>query len=82
MITFCFLAAQGGCEPQLTAHAGGNMNLGNGEEFLIKVVSPVPAVYWLSPQLERPFLHCQGSRGQKAALGRQCPGKKEHSPAA
>ena len=39
MITFCFLAAQGGCEPQLTAHAGGNMNLGNGEEFLIKVVS-------------------------------------------
>lgn len=39
MITFCFLAAQGGCEPQLAAHAGGNMNLGNGEEFLIKVVS-------------------------------------------
>ena len=25
MITFCFLAAQGGCEPQLTSHAGGNM---------------------------------------------------------
>ena len=39
MITFCFLAAQGGCEPQLTAHAGGNMNLGNDKEFLIKVVS-------------------------------------------
>ena len=38
MITFCFLAAQGGCEPQLTAHAGGNMNLGNDKEFLIKVV--------------------------------------------
>ena len=28
MITFCFLAAQGGCEPQLTAHARGNLNLG------------------------------------------------------
>ena len=39
MITFCFLAAQGGCEPQLTAHAGGNMNLGNDEGFLVRVVS-------------------------------------------
>ena len=39
MITFCFLAAQGGCEPQLIAHAGGNMNLGNDKEFLVKVVS-------------------------------------------
>lgn len=39
MITFCFLAAQGGCEPQLIAHAGGNMNLGNDQSFLIKVVS-------------------------------------------
>ena len=27
MITFCFLAAQGGCEPQLTSHAKGNMNM-------------------------------------------------------
>ena len=39
MITFCFLAAQGGCEPQLTSHAKGNMNLGNTKEFLIRVVS-------------------------------------------
>lgn len=39
MITFCFLAAQGGCEPQLTAHAKGNMNMGNDKEFLIRVVS-------------------------------------------
>lgn len=39
MITFCFLMAQGGCEPQLTAHAKGNMNLGNDKEFLIRVVS-------------------------------------------
>lgn len=38
MITFCFLAAQGGCEPQLTAHAKGNMNLGNDKEFLLRVV--------------------------------------------
>lgn len=39
LITFCFLVAQGGCEPQLTAHAKGNMNLGNDKAFLIKVVS-------------------------------------------
>ena len=39
MITFCFLSAQGGCEPQLIAHAKGNMNLGNDKAFLIQVVS-------------------------------------------
>lgn len=39
MITFCFLAAQGGCEPQLTSHAGANMRIGNDKAFLIKVLS-------------------------------------------
>lgn len=39
LITFCFLGAQGGCEPQLTAHALGNMNLGNTADFLRKVVA-------------------------------------------
>ena len=39
LITFCFLMAQGGCEPQLTAHAKGNMHLGNDKDFLIRVVS-------------------------------------------
>lgn len=39
LITFCFIMAQGGCEPQLTGHAKGNMNMGNDKEFLIKVVS-------------------------------------------
>ena len=39
MITFCFLMAQGGCEPQLTAHAKGNINLGNDAAFLTRVVS-------------------------------------------
>lgn len=39
MITFCFLMAQGGCEPQLIAHAKGNMNLGNDKDFLIRMVS-------------------------------------------
>lgn len=39
MITFCFLAAQGGCEPQLTSHAAANMKLGNDKQFLIRVIS-------------------------------------------
>lgn len=38
LITFCFLMAQGGCEAQLTAHAKGNMNMGNDKDFLIRVV--------------------------------------------
>ena len=39
LITFCFLAAQGGCEPQLIAHARGNMNMGCDRDFLLRVVS-------------------------------------------
>lgn len=39
MITFCFLAAQGGCEPQLTSHAAANLRIGNDKAFLIKVIS-------------------------------------------
>lgn len=39
MITFCFLYAQGGCEPQLTAHAAANLRIGNDKAFLIKIVS-------------------------------------------
>ncbi len=39
MITFCFIAAQGGCEPQLIGHAEANMRIGNDKEFLIKVIS-------------------------------------------
>ena len=39
MITFCFLAAQGGCEPQLVSHTEANIRLGNDRAFLIKVIS-------------------------------------------
>lgn len=39
LITFCFLMAQGGCEPQLIAHSKGNIKMGNDKTFLIKVVS-------------------------------------------
>lgn len=39
LITFCFLAALGGCEPQLISHCGGNIRLGNDKEFLLRVVS-------------------------------------------
>ena len=39
MITFCFLAAQGDCEPQLTSHATANIRIGNDKDFLIQVLS-------------------------------------------
>ena len=39
MITFCFLAAQGGCDPQLIAHAAANIRIGNDKAFLIKIIS-------------------------------------------
>ena len=57
MITFCFLMAQGGCEPQLTAHVKGNRNLGNDRAFLTKVVPSVSSLYRLSPQSLRTLLH-------------------------
>lgn len=39
MITFCFLAAQGGCKLQLISHAAANLRIGNDKKFLIKMVS-------------------------------------------
>lgn len=39
MVTFCLLMAQGGCEPQLTAHALGNFHVGNDRDYLIAVLS-------------------------------------------
>lgn len=39
MITFCFLAAQGGCDNQLKRHAAANMRIGNSRAFLIKIIS-------------------------------------------
>ncbi len=38
MITFCFLLAQGGVEPQLISHARGNIAVGNDKEFLMSVI--------------------------------------------
>lgn len=39
MITFCFLYAQGGCEPQLVSHIKANIRLGNDRNYLIKIIS-------------------------------------------
>lgn len=39
MTTFCYIAAQGGAEPQLIGHAKNNMHVGNDKKFLIKIVS-------------------------------------------
>ncbi len=37
-VTFCILAAQGGCEPQLTSHAAANLRVGNGAQTLKELV--------------------------------------------
>ncbi len=39
LITFCFLSAQGGCEPQLKSHIAGNYKVGNSKDLLIAVIS-------------------------------------------
>lgn len=39
LITFCFLAAQGGCEPQLKSHVAANIRVGNDKSILISVIS-------------------------------------------
>ena len=39
LITFCFLYAQGGVEPQLLAHTKANFGVGNDKALLIKVIS-------------------------------------------
>ena len=41
MVTFCYIVAQGGCEPQATAHAGANVNLGRDRDFLYRVVMQI-----------------------------------------
>lgn len=39
LITFCFLYAQGACEPQLLSHIKGNLNMGNDAALLSRVVA-------------------------------------------
>ena len=38
LVTFCLLAAQGGCEPQLKSHAAGNFSVGNDAAYLGRTV--------------------------------------------
>ncbi len=39
LLTFAILAAQGGCEPQVKAHVGGNAAAGNGKETLLAALT-------------------------------------------
>jgi 4-carboxymuconolactone decarboxylase len=39
LITFCFNYAQGGADPQTTAHALANINSGNSPEYLVQIVN-------------------------------------------
>ena len=38
-MTFCFLAAQGGCEAQLASHVQGNLHLGNDQTLLVSAIA-------------------------------------------
>ena len=48
MLTFCILCTLGGCEPQLKAHIGGNLQVGNDRQTLIS------AVTWCLPRIGFP----------------------------
>ncbi|QWV97956.1 carboxymuconolactone decarboxylase family protein [Geomonas nitrogeniifigens] len=39
LLTFSMLLSLGGCEPQLKGHIQGNMNIGNGKELLLEVIT-------------------------------------------
>lgn len=39
LVTFCYLVAQGGCEPQATSHARANIARGNDAQLLTDVIS-------------------------------------------
>lgn len=39
LVTFCYIAAQGGCDAQAKAHAAANISVGNPKELLVRVVS-------------------------------------------
>ena len=39
LLTFVILCAQGGCEPQVKAHVGGNTAVGNGKEVLLAALT-------------------------------------------
>lgn len=41
LITFCYIAAQGGCEPQLTGHTAANFKQGNDAQFLTNVITEI-----------------------------------------
>ena len=48
LLTFCTLAALGGCEPQLKAHIAGNLQVGNNRETLLA------AITWCVPYIGFP----------------------------
>ena len=38
IVTFCIIAAQGGCDPQLRAHAAANYSVGNSKDLMVRIV--------------------------------------------
>ena len=61
LMTFCFLAAQGGCDPQVESHAAGNLHIGNSHEKLLNAVAQM-----------LPFIGYPRSLNAIAAIDRAC----------
>ena len=39
LLTFCIITTQDGCEPQVGAHVGGNVAVGNGKDILLDALT-------------------------------------------
>lgn len=69
LVTFCLLAAQGGCEPQLESHIGANVRLGNDRRTLLAAASVCvpyvgyPRVLNAIAAVERACADGEGDRG-------------------
>ena len=59
MLTFCYLAAQGGCEPQLISHAAANLRMGQRCAVPDRGNFGLPALHRLSPLPERAAMCAQ-----------------------
>lgn len=64
LVTFCLLAAQGGCEAQLAGHVAGNFNVGNDAAYLGKAVLCI--LPWIGYPRSLNALACVRNAAQKS----------------
>jgi 4-carboxymuconolactone decarboxylase len=66
LLTFAVLAALGGCDPQVRGHVAANLNVGNGRQQLIGVITVL-----------LPFIGYPRSLNALAAVNEIAPASKE-----